>query len=387
MGTLRQRSTGTWELIVSTGRNPGTGRYGRVIRTVRTPSKREAKAALSRLEVEVASGRVGVDDPTLAELFELWMAHLRTLGRSHATLYNYQRYIDREIVPVLGGMRLSKLTARDLDALYTKLSDRGLAPATVRQVHAVLRASLNQAERWGLVGRSVAKLATAPSQPQREQHPPSASEVQALIEAASHVDARFGLHVRVVAATGARRSEACGIRWSDVDLETGRLTIERTYQVLPGVKGDRPTKTRSTRSLTLDHDTLAALRVGWEEAVGLADAVGCSTEERRTGYMFTHDPMGAGAWRPDVVNSRWQRTRRAALSTGSVRLHDLRHWHATQLLDAGVPVPTVAARLGHTDGTTTMKIYAHRTERADEHAAVVVGKAGAVDDFKFAGAG
>ena len=65
---------------------------------------------------------------------------------------------------------------------------------------------------------------------------------------------------------------------------------------------------------------------------------------------------------------RWTRTRRAAGVDG-VRLHDLRHWQATQLLDAGVPVPTVAARLGHADGTTTMKIYAHRTERGDEQAA------------------
>ena len=58
-----------------------------------------------------------------------------------------------------------------------------------------------------------------------------------------------------------------------------------------------------------------------------------------------------------------------------MRLHDLRHWQATQLLDAGVPVSTVAARLGHADGTTTTKIYAHRTERADEQAADVVGDA------------
>lgn len=74
--------------------------------------------------------------------------------------------------------------------------------------------------------------------------------------------------------------------------------------------------------------------------------------------MFTHDPMGAGAWRPDVVNFRWRRARRVAGSSTTVRLHDLRHWHATELLDAGVPVPTVAAWLGHIDGTTTMKIYA-----------------------------
>ena len=75
-----------------------------------------------------------------------------------------------------------------------------------------------------------------------------------------------------------------------------------------------------------------------------------------------------------MVTARWGRTRRAA-GVAVVRLHDLRHWQATELLDAGVPVPTVAARLGHADGTTTMKIYAHRTERADEQAAEVVGAA------------
>ena len=85
-------------------------------------------------------------------------------------------------------------------------------------------------------------------------------------------------------------------------------------------------------------------------------------------------PTVPPAWRGDTVDSRWARTRRSAGVTG-VRLHDLRHWQATQLLDAGVPVPTVAARLGHADGTTTMKIYAHRTVRGDEMAAEVVGAA------------
>ena len=84
-------------------------------------------------------------------------------------------------------------------------------------------------------------------------------------------------------------------------------------------------------------------------------------------------PTGESAWRPDTANARWVRARNTA-GRPAVRLHDLRHFQATQLLDAGVPVPTVAARLGHTDGTTTMKIYAHRTRRADELAAAVVGK-------------
>ncbi len=277
---------------MSAGWDPGTASYRRVIRTVRTTSRREAKAALARLEVEVASGRVGPSDPTVTELLERWMEHLERLGRSDSTLYNYRRYINRELGPAIGGLRLSKLTARDLDGLYTALTRRGLAPATVRQIPAVMRAALNQAVRWGMVGRNVATLASAPSQPQREQHPPSEAEVQALLDAASGLDPMFGLFVRVIAATGMRRAEACGLRWSDVDLEAERLTVQRSRISIPGAVGDRPTKTRSVRTVMLDKGTVDALRVGWRAARQFARFAGADDNTQRVGYVFSFDPTG-----------------------------------------------------------------------------------------------
>ena len=151
----------------------GTGRVGRprssdgslwrVIRTIKATSKREVKAALAELEAAVAAGKVSLDDMTFAELLERWMEHIAGLGRADTTLYHYRQYIEREIAPVLGPIRLSKLKTLDIDRLYTKLRKRGLAPATIRQVHAIPRASLNQSERWGLVQRNVAKLASAAS--------------------------------------------------------------------------------------------------------------------------------------------------------------------------------------------------------------------------------
>lgn len=372
MGTMRERAPGTWELVVSAGLNPSTGRYRRVIRTVKSTSKREVKIALANLESAVAAGQVSDEDPPLAELLDRWMEHIAGLGRAATTLYHYRQYIDREIVPVLGAIRLSRLKALDIDRLYTKLRKRGLAPATIRHIHAILRASLNQGERWGLVQRNVAKLASAPSQPQREQHPPSVEEVAALMVAANKVDPMFGLYIRVMVATGARRAEVCGLRWSDVDFDDGVLTVERSYTVMPGVRGDTPTKTRSARRVVLDPSTLDVLAEGWRRASELAEFCGVSIAERRAGYIFTGDPTAATAWRPDAANARWAKARSLANVGGMIRLHDLRHFQATQLLDAGVPVPTVAARLGHSDGTTTMKIYAHRTHRADEFAATVV---------------
>ena len=372
MGTMRERAQGTWELSVAAGRDPDTGAYRRVIRTVKGLTKREAKAALAELEVAVAAGRVGADDPTLAELLERWMEHIAGLGRSDSTLYNYRKYIDREIVPALGSNRLSKLSPLDIDRFYTKLRKRGLSSSTIRQMHAILRASLNQAERWGLVHRNVAKLASAPSQEQREQLPPEPAMVRALLVAAREFDSLFGLYARIAVAIGARRAEVCGLRWSDIDLEAGSLSVQRSYLAIPGAKGDRPTKTRSARTVSLDPDTIAALEAGWSTALRIAELVGMTNAERRQLYVFSTDPLGRNAWRPDVASAKWEVARSRVRGGESVRLHDLRHFQATQLLDAGVPVPTVAARLGHADGTTTMKIYAHRTRRADEHAARVV---------------
>ncbi len=373
MGTMRERTPGTWELVVSAGLDPATGRYRRVIRRIKTTSKREAKAALAELETAVAVGRVSSDDPTLGQLLERWLEHITGLGRADTTLYHYRQYVDREIGPVLGSIRLSKLTALDIDRFYTKLRKRGLAPATIRQIHAILRASLNQAERWGLVQRNVAKLASAPSQPQREQHPPTIDEVRSLMTASARLNPMFGLYIRVMVATGARRAEVCALRWTDVDFTAGTLNVSRSYTVLPGIRADRPTKTRSARSVVLDPATLAELATAWSAVERLMASCGLDVEQRRAGYVFSADPAGRTAWRPDTANSWWAKARREAAVAPSIRLHDLRHFQATQLLDAGVPVPTVAARLGHADGTTTMKIYAHRTRRADQQAADVVG--------------
>jgi len=359
---------------VAAGLDPASGRYRRVIRRVKSTSKREVKAALAELEAAVANGRVSFDDPTVSDLLDRWLEHITGLGRSATTLYHYRQYVDREINPVLGSIRLSKLSTLEIDALYTKLRKRGLAPSTIRQIHAILRASLNQAERWGLVQRNVAKLASAPAQPQREQHPPSIADVRALMTAATTLDPLFGLFIRVMVATGARRAEVCGLRWSDVDLVAGTVDVARSYTVLPGLRGDSPTKSRSARTVMLDRETVVALQHGWFSAEQMSAMCGLSTEQRQAGYIFAMDPTGQRAWRPDSANARWARTRVAAGVSASVRLHDLRHFQATQLLDAGVPVPTVAARLGHADGTTTMKIYAHRTRRADQQAADVMGE-------------
>ena len=124
IGTTSERAPGSWELTMSVGLDPATGRYRRVIRHIMPTSKREAKVALAELESAVAKGRISFDDPTVSDLLDRWLEHIAGLGRSATTLYHYRQYVDREIVPVLGGIRLSKLSTLEIDALYTKLRKR-----------------------------------------------------------------------------------------------------------------------------------------------------------------------------------------------------------------------------------------------------------------------
>jgi integrase len=129
--------------------------------------------------------------------------------------------------------------------------------------------------------------------------------------------------------------------------------------------------------ITLDPDTVSALRAALDEALRVA-RVSSVDESGRVGSRATCSRLTPKARRlGDPIRSTRDGIVRVRLlgCVQQIRLHDLRHWQATQLLDAGVPVPTVAARLGHADGTTTMKVYAHRTKRADEQAAAVVADA------------
>ncbi len=118
--------SGSWSSRPASIRGPGST-AGDPQRSA--SGKRAARALLVALEADVQNGLVTAADPTFGDLLDSWMEHIGGRGRSDATLYNYQRYIDREIKPVFGPTRLSKLTVLDLDRFYGRLSKRGLAPA------------------------------------------------------------------------------------------------------------------------------------------------------------------------------------------------------------------------------------------------------------------
>ena len=147
----------------------------------------------------------------------------------------YRRLTERLIKPDLGRLRLGRITTKRLDDYDATLSkEHGLSPATIRHVHAVFRGAFGQAVKWGIVPMNPAASASPPKLRSREINPPVIADVKRMLELADDDDPEYGALLRVLTATGARRGEVCGLRWSDVDRSTRTLSITRSIASVAG---------------------------------------------------------------------------------------------------------------------------------------------------------
>ena len=365
---MRERRPGVWELIVQLPRDATSARARQLSRTVHG-TKREAQRSLAALVAEVSAGKVTSSTTTLRELLSAWLDHAEE-QLSPTTLREYRRLVTKRIEPDLGKLPLRKVTTQRLDAYYASLiREHDLSPASVRHVHAVLRGALGQAVRWGWIPTNPAASASPPKLRKQEINPPAIGDTRDLLAAADEHDPAFGALLRVLAATGARRGEVCGLRWSDLDRAARTLSITRSVASVDGGIVIKDTKSHAARRIAIDAATLAVLDA--HRARSEAVAAACRIEFDPDGFMFTNEADGSRPLHPDTVTGNFRGISHR-LGLKGVRLHDLRHLHATQLLAAGVPVRTVSGRLGHANAATTLNVYAHFLEASDRDAADVI---------------
>jgi integrase len=292
-----------------------------------------------------------------------------------STRVTYRGYLDRTIIPALGHLPLRRLDTATLDRFYTTLRSRGgtggrpMAPATVRQVHAILRRALDQAARWGWLTANPAALASPRRLGPADIRPPSPEEVSQVLEAAYEADPDFAVLLWLAATTGARRGELCALRWSHVNLEAAELLILRNLIQRDGQLVEKDTKTHAARRIALYDNSVALLVEHRARCQQRAEV--CGVGLTGDAYVFSFDPAGRLPMHPDSVTHRFSRlTRQLGVRT---RLHDLRHYAATQLIAGGVDVRTVSGRIGHAGGgATTLRVYTHFQAAADRRAAEVL---------------
>ena len=323
------------------------------------------------------AGVVNPAQGTFAGYLHEWLEHREAVGDiAPATVSQYRRSIG-QIDAATGNQRLDQLTATDLDRCYHHHlttgghNGTGRSPRTTRLLHSVIRKALADAVRKGLIGTNPADGATPPAS--RLTKPPEPS-VWSAEEGSSFLRAPWlpsGRRIlwQVAFHSGLRRAELCGLRWEDLDGDRLQVVRKRTTADHEVVEG-RPKTTRSRRTIHLSPTTLAALSTWKIEQARMSLQIGAG----RPGTIFTdaeHNP-----WHPDAMTRAWARDAKRAvaegLATKSMRLHDVRHWHATQLVAANTDIRTVADRLGHADAAFTINTYAHSSSESDRAAAAAI---------------
>jgi integrase len=344
-------------------------------------TKAEAVAAAAELQVSKAHGSyVEPSKRTLGQYLEAWLVagcggHIRG-----STLRHYRQAIDLHIVPRIGHLPLQGLTRLDIKAWCEELRRTGnkrtaggpLSPKSVHDYFIALRAALEDARLDGLIRTNpAAGVYTLPRHHRPEMLTWTVEELRAFLTYAAH-HRDYPLW-RTAAQTGMRQGELLGLRWRDLDLDGARAHIRQQWtRQEAALEFGRPKTAAGERTIDLDPGTVEVLRQHMTAQEFERRSWGPAYAE--LGLVFARPDGSAND--PDVVRNRFDRcfTRKVGKApVPRIRWHDLRHTHATLLIEAGIDVRTVSERLGHSSVNVTLDLYHHVTSKSRQSAATKIG--------------
>ena len=368
-GAVYQRaSDGLWVGMLDLGIVGGK----RQRKTVYGRTEHEALEKLGKLRVARDRGLdLLAPSWTVGQWLDAWLSEMKAFdGTRPATLTLYKGLADRYVKPVIGHVRLDKLTPAHVQRLVaeTRNSQTSLgrtpSAATQRHVHKLVRNALGDALRLELVTRNVAAQVKAPPMARQRRPELGVAEARRLLEVIE--GERLEAFYVLALTTGLRRGELLALRWDDVDLGSRQLHVRRALQRVGGkLQMVEPKTGSSVRTVVLPKIAVRYLREHKKRQNGERLALGDAWREH--GLVFASS-VGTPI-EPRNVNRRWDELR-AKAGLDWLRLHDLRHGCASFLLAQGVPARAIMEVLGHSEIGVTMNTYAHvlpelRQEAAD----------------------
>lgn len=350
-GYFRKRGS-KWSFTVDIGRDPVTGRRRqKTVSGFRT--KKEAEAACAELISQIKAGQYREPaNMTLGQFLQDFMAGERQ--RIRETTWNNQMFlVKKHILPALGHLKLSELTPMTLQRFYQAKVEAGLASSYIKSMYAILSKALRTAEKWGMIPRNVAALVTPPRVQKPEMNVWTPEQIRRFFQTAE--DRRFYIAYVLAIYTGMRRGEILGLKWSDIDFERCVIHVQRTlYKTKEKIIFQEPKTRGSKRSIVISSSVIAALRRHRAKQNEIRLKLGPAYKD--------HDLVLASWTGSPVDPSDMNKDFRAAIRLAGVpaiRFHDLRHTHATLLLQLGEHPKVVAERLGHASVTITLDTYSH----------------------------
>ncbi len=369
-GHIYQRAKGSWTIVYDLPADAVTGKRRQKSQTMKG-TKRDAERVLREVLISLERGSyVKPNKITLGEWLNQWCESFVVMNTTPRTYVSYRSIIDNHLRKGLGAIALSRLEPQQIQEYYASKLAKGrvdgkgsLSSRSVLYHHRILSKALDQAVKIGLIVRNVAKLITPPRVARAKINVLDAYEASSLLDIASET-AYYTLFATLL-YTGLRRGEAVALRWKNIDLLGLELNVvETAYRIRKEFIIKEPKTLHSKRAVSLSPSLAALLREYREAQEVMRNKMGNPLTDED--FVFSW-PDGRPL-DPDVVTKAFHRIAGKAGIT-NIRLHDLRHTHATLMLKAGVHPKVVSERLGHANIGITLDIYSHVLPGLQEAAA------------------
>ena len=368
-GNIRKRSDGRWE-----GRYiAGHDEYGKPIRkNVVGHSQNEVREKLAQAIKD--SQRLDVaraDEYSVGEWLELWYELYSKPNVRPQTQDYYRRLMDK-IIPVIGNIKLKKLTGRDLQKLYNEMrtngrvreaqkeKNPGLSDSVVHGIHGLMHNALNQALREHLILWNPAEDCIPPKIRKQEMKTLTEEQVGQYLRTAKELGLLPMFFLEL--STGLRKGELVALQWEDLDVENRTLRVNKQATINRDNGGFTvaPPKTeKSVRQIALS-----------QQAV---DLLAAEHEKHPENPNLFPSPRTGLTYHPDSITNLHRKILKLA-GLPEVRLHDLRHTFASLALQNGTDIKTVSGMLGHSDAAFTLRTYTHTSSLAQHQAADMMGE-------------
>ena len=361
-GSIRKRADGRYEIRVSAGIDPATGKYKKVSKYYDT--KTEALKAMHRLYEDVkAKNGSASGNYTLVQWLEHWLEKYMKNSIKQSTYISYRGYIKNHFEPSFGKCKLQNFTPAMLQEYYNFKYQSGLSPKTIRNMNMCLHKALSQACKEGLITVNVSECVELPKGKKPEITVLTVEQQQKLISVS--YEYRYGIFIRLALVTGLRLGELLGLRWQDIDLLGKRLYVRQTLNRLRKYDTDEgedvteivfgtPKSENSKRSVPLLPIAVSDLKA-WKK-VQIKDREKLPGFYEDSGLIVTNE---FGKYiEPRTFKDYYDKILKAAGMEG-LTFHALRHTFATRALENGMDAKTLSIILGHYTVSFTLDTYAH----------------------------
>ena len=381
-GSIYKRSPSSWTIVYDLPADTVSGKRRQKCQTVKG-TKRDAERVLREILLSLEQGSyVKPNKITLGELLRQWLKEYASMNTTDRTQESYTSIVERHLIPSLGRISLRELQPQHLQSYYAEKLNKGradgkggLSARSVVYHHRILSKALDYAMKMGLVVRNVAKVVEPPRVARVTMQTLSAEEVTRFLDVSRETD--YYVYFATLLFTGLRRGELLALRWRNLDLDNANLTVvETAYKLGNGdyiIKEPKTPKSRRTVTMPSSLVELFKIYLADQELLRIQLGVSLNADD----FVFIRP--GGSPVNPSAVTLAFKRIiKRTGLR--DIRIHDLRHTHATLMLAAGVHPKVVSERLGHANIGITLDIYSHVLPGMQEAAAEKFDRMFEVDD-------